>query len=361
MKSQLYNLIFLNFVWVITFINCTYHENNLAKCLSEQLYIQGEWQKDNLDKVDKVEEFETVTGCKFYDNWGVHLCYKRNNSEFVRGREIASWKWNSKCSSLEAFNDTVMAELLTNRNVLFVGDSITQEHFYELECMLWQQLDLNKTRVLRNTVRRNTYRSTTEVKAAKDAYALKSNSTIYYIRSDYFVHNSKYTIQLNESDEQDFNTLWATLSKEVDILILNIGCHLPPKWNLSLAIENVLQYLLHLRVHNPKLTIIYRTSLSGARDCYNYTSPSLPKSNNAYNWNLLDYYDNKWLHKVKEIWKGEWLWLNITHLSNYRSEARSDPPRDCLHFCIPGPIRTWNQILYNMLLNKIRVSKFLKR
>jgi len=258
---------------------------------------------------------------------------------------------------MEPFNDSNFAELVKNKNILFLGDSISQEQFYELECMLWRHLDINRTRALRETFTKTIHNR----KTVKDGYVLNSNCTIFYIRSDYIVHTVKYTVQINETEDEEYNTIWAHVGKESDILILNTGTHLAYEhWKISLpiAIENVLQYLWLLKEQNPKLTVIYRTSLLGVDNCSNYTTPMLPKSYNRYNWSLLEYYDKIWYDKVKQNshWNGEWLWLNITQLSHYRSDARSNPPIDCLHMCIPGPIRTWNQILFNMLKNKKQLS-----
>lgn len=39
------------------------------------------------------------------------------------------------------------------------------------------------------------------------------------------------------------------------------------------------------------------------------------------------------------------------HPSSYRIQTAYEPRNDCLHWCLPGPIDTWNQILLQMLLH----------
>jgi len=264
---------------------------------------------------------------------------------------------------MKEFNATDMAVLLANKRVLILGDSVSEQHYIELQSMLVNQIDkLKSEALLVSESRFILFKNISKNRVITSVFALKNNCSIYYIRSDILVNSKTYKIQEKFNEEEDYNSLWAHVAKKADIIIFNSGLHISTSWNLSRAIENMLKYFTILLEKNPNLTVIFRTSVPGAKGCQkNKTVPDLPTDFKYYNWHLLRVYDKIWKEKVKEIWKGEWFWLNITDLSNYRSDARVRPPEDCVHFCIPGPIRTWNQILYNQLyiLNLRKDTKIL--
>jgi|Transcript_34298 hypothetical protein len=50
------------------------------------------------------------------------------------------------------------------------------------------------------------------------------------------------------------------------------------------------------------------------------------------------------------------LYLNVWPLSMANGQGRRDPPRDCVHYCLPGPIDQWTRLLLALLIDQ-RVRK----
>lgn len=76
-----------------------------------------------------------------------------------------------------------------------------------------------------------------------------------------------------------------------------------------------------------------------------------------YEWHLFKEFDDIWRDLLNSLHKdGEkdtrFEMMDISTLSNQRGDAHSKPDVDCLHTCIPGPVDTWNKLLYHEIMKK---------
>jgi hypothetical protein len=106
------------------------------------------------------------------------------------------------------------------------------------------------------------------------------------------------------------------------------------------------------------ITFIWRTNHPGHVNCYNAIEPSnnisirnFPQYKNTsidpHNWSGF----NKWDYQCIENARG--LGMKILDMSPLYSRSDSHPQNgDCLHYCLPGPIDIFANLLFQMLWNK---------
>lgn len=84
------------------------------------------------------------------------------------------------------------------------------------------------------------------------------------------------------------------------------------------------------------------------------TNPLAPTGKTGeYEWHLFKAFDDIWSDLLSDLVKDErFNILDISTLSNQRGDAHSKPDADCLHTCIPGPVDTWNRLLYHEIMKK---------
>jgi len=150
--------------------------------------------------------------------------------------------------------------------------------------------------------------------------------------------------------------------KSTDILILNKGAHG--------EMENFTAYqaLAHRvsKVH-PGL-VLWRTTIQGHKDCQNFDGPiqnlsddELKELASSYNWGTFKEKNNRAAKAFNEEMRGRFGVVDTSmfenrpdgHISQVFAKDPNAPgyqKNDCLHYCTPGPIDTWNYLLYHVLV-----------
>ncbi|KAL0329979.1 UNVERIFIED_CONTAM: protein trichome birefringence-like 23 [Sesamum radiatum] len=238
------------------------------------------------------------------------------------------WRWNPRGCELPRFDPTRFLELMRNKSWAFIGDSISRNHVQSFLCIL------------------STYKSLDYMIIAAGKWFIKT--AIYY---------EKDTI---------------------------LGCHYCPKRNLTelgfnfayrKVIRNVFDYIIS---SNHKGMIFYRTTTPDHFEGGEWFSGGTckrkePAKEGEFELNEL----NKILRDIeldefekasaKALEKRVNLkLLDVTRLSLLRPDGHPGPYRffqpfakdknatminDCLHWCLPGPIDTWNDLLMEMVVN----------
>jgi hypothetical protein len=133
-------------------------------------------------------------------------------------------------------------------------------------------------------------------------------------------------------------------AKQADLIILNTGYH--KGGNISITLAE-----LHA-IKNPHTQIIYRSLHSPA--CDGKVWPTNPKRRfTTYNHAQLEAMNEK-TRSIIDNWN-DVHYLNVWPLSNSNGQSRFNPPTDCVHQCMPGPIDEWSK-LFLLCANAIRLQ-----
>lgn len=261
-----------------------------------------------------------------------HFCTRRSDSELARAKRIAAWDWKPSSCTLAPFHPaSFVNRFLNNSNasLYMVGDSITEQHFVSLTCQLSDFIVDHDT----------------SEHPTRTTVTLASGARIEYVRDDFLVHNRTHQMLLRHTRDvhPHFHIAWAqALSSSPDaVLVLNTGAH----WGDALSVEAVANVLDHLARHFTG-TLFFRGTYEGVNACEDHTSPSHDgASSTKYNWNQFHLYNDLWRSAVR-LYRSRghrFYYLDGVTPLRQRPDARSGPPKDCLHVCMPGPIDVFTQ------------------
>ncbi|GJE90055.1 hypothetical protein PsYK624_061780 [Phanerochaete sordida] len=115
-----------------------------SQCTPEQ-WASGQWtrrdpprtHKQNASSVADVLEFEGFQGCASDREYKWHLA--ADDDQFDRFPEVAAYKWTppSTCNVRELDREAFVADLVEKGGWLLIGDSVTENHFFSLSCLLY--------------------------------------------------------------------------------------------------------------------------------------------------------------------------------------------------------------------------------
>lgn len=310
----------------------------VKKCKSLEEFSIGTWIQQG-DQIHVSRKFNSYK-CLWQKNFP-HFCHKRNASEMARVVDMLKWAWKPKSCILHSFNadEFVNKYLLSNgSSILFVGDSITQEHFVSLSCMLWDYI----VDVENSLVYQASQASFMEV------YQITTGARLLYIRDDYLVDTPEQE-QARKTVPNFKSWREVVLSLQPSIIIMNTGAHGTfNNSDMSIVASDTLKFLHE----NFRGMLVYRETIDGHSKCDRFLGPSNTASGSEFNWNQFKHYNHVWRGKINELSKSSkgrrWLAMSAVPL-NGRPDAHSMPPKDCLHTCLPGPIDVLNDFLYNIM------------
>ncbi|KAL0447784.1 UNVERIFIED_CONTAM: protein trichome birefringence-like 23 [Sesamum latifolium] len=304
------------------------------------------------------------------------------------------WRWKPRGCDLRRFDPEKFLDLLRNKSWALIGDSISRNHVQSLLCML------------------STVEQAVEV-YHDESYKFRRwvfpshNFTLSVIWSPFLaeaaifedmngVSSSEIELQLDILDKN-----WTEQYKNWDYMIFSsgkwfvkaaiyyenktiLGCHYCPKLNVTelgiefayrTVIRNVFNYII---ASKHKGMIFYRTSTpdhfeNGEWFSGGVCERKVPAKEGEFKLNEL----NRILRTVelqefekasaKASENGVTLKLfDVNPLSLLRPDGHPGPYRffqpfakdknakviiDCLHWCMPGPIDSWNDLLMEMIMN----------
>lgn len=304
------------------------------------------------------------------------------------------WKWKPRQCKLPRFDPSTFLKLLRNKHLAFVGDSMARNQLESLLCML-------STASIPNLV----YRDGEDNKFRKWHFA-PYNVTISVYWSPFLVRGiekSKTGPDHNELFLNDIDERWGNDLDQIDMVVLSVGhwflhpavfyegesvlgCHFCSGLNhTEIGFYDVLRKALKTSLK----TIIERKSTKGKDiDVFVTTfSPShfegewdkagaCPKTQPYKEGEKLVEGMDADMRKieVEEVGVAKGIAkkfeglrleaLDVTKLSLLRPDGHPGPymypfpfangvqervQNDCVHWCLPGPIDTWNQILLEVM------------
>ncbi|KAL5552949.1 hypothetical protein UlMin_040350 [Ulmus minor] len=306
------------------------------------------------------------------------------------------WRWKPKQCNLPRFEPNTFLQLLTNKHLAFVGDSMARNQLESLLCML-------ATISTPNLV----YRDGEENKFRR-WYFDSHNATISIYWSPFLVrgdeksnkgpnHNKLFLDQVNER--------WAKDLDQIDMIVLSIGhwflhpavyyegdsvlgCHYCPGLNhteigfydvMRKALKTTLKTIIQRKEGEGRgidvvLTTFSPSHFEGEWDKAGACPKTKPHKEGEKNLEGMD--EEMRRIEVEEVEEAKRNGnkqdlgikveaLDVTKLSLMRPDGHPGPymhpnpfangvtegrvQNDCVHWCLPGPIDTWNEILLDMM------------
>lgn len=293
-------------------------------------------------------------------NWARYVEGKCEITNLVENMVGLDYTWahpNSMCTfpgrpdiTIESFDRDNMCKMLTDRNMLVLGDSISEEFFYSLASAVIQANETcPKTKEFKSAYfgvgGLSPYQQITTSKFGC------SNSVLSYLRHDYFLMSQEGDKYAHSTDPTNYGMGWPVIMHQLNtaLLVVNRGTHFVDD---DIAIPELNATLNAIREkHGNKISIIFRSTAPGHTD-FNEKRYSPPLKNaseavlKSFSWAK---YENQnrlaraLIHKYHE---------NVLYLDVYPSmvlRADGHATEDGLHYCLPGPIDQWVVFLYNVL------------
>uniref|UniRef100_A0A7N1A2W5 Trichome birefringence-like N-terminal domain-containing protein n=1 Tax=Kalanchoe fedtschenkoi TaxID=63787 RepID=A0A7N1A2W5_KALFE len=304
------------------------------------------------------------------------------------------WRWTPHDCELPKFNPVKFLKLMRNKSWALIGDSITRNHIQSLLCML------SKVDKVVEVYHDEEYRSR---RWSVPSY----NFTISVVWSPFLVQaaifedmngvsTSEVELHLDKLDKK-----WVHMYQNLDYMTISsgkwflktsiiyendkiVGCHNCPGKNLTeygfdfayrKALRTVLKFIA---TSNHKGMIFFRTSTPDHFENGEWFSGGTCQRKEPVKEGEIEFKElNQILRKVElsEFRKVKSIasqngvnlkLLDVAPLSLLRPDGHPGPYRhfypfaqdknatvqnDCLHWCLPGPIDSWNDVLMEMVTN----------
>ncbi|XP_027335299.1 protein trichome birefringence-like 25 isoform X2 [Abrus precatorius] len=331
-----------------------------------------------------------------YTNESCHVIEPHQNC-IKNGRPDSGylyWRWSPRDCKLPKFNPKKFLKLMRNKSMSFIGDSISRNQVQSLLCIL------SKVEPAVEVYHDKEYRSKIW-KFRSHNFTLSVIWTPFLVKAAIFedmngVTSSEIQLYLDKLDNK-----WTNQYKNFDYVIIGggkwflktaiyhenstvTGCHYCPGRNLTelgfdYAYRKVLQEVFNFFAKsNHKATVLFRTTTpdhfeNGEWFSGGYCNRTVPFKEGQIH--MIDVDSIMRGIELEEFEKAISLGsdkrvklklLDTTLLSLLRPDGHPGPYRqfhpfakdknakvqnDCLHWCLPGPIDSWNDIIMEMLVN----------
>ncbi|MCL7031040.1 hypothetical protein MKW94_023291 [Papaver nudicaule] len=253
------------------------------------------------------------------------------------------WRWKPRDCELPRFNAVRFLESMRNKHWAIVGDSISRNHAQSLLCILSEYVpqDANDFRLDLDKLD----------KKSADQYTSFDNMVIsagrWFLRAATYYENNTF-----------------------------VGCHYCPGKNLTeYGLDNGYRKALKLvfdfvQNSNHSNVVLYRTTTpvhKGHGSTGGTCDRTAPYKEGEINLNDEEVvYRNVELEAFKDLEIGKrnsLKLLNVSEVSLLRPDGHPGPywryhplanatdQNDCLHWCLPGPIDNWNDLIMERVLN----------
>ncbi|CAM8882256.1 unnamed protein product [Rhodiola kirilowii] len=306
--------------------------------------------------------------------------------------EYLYWRWKPDQCHLPRFDPTIFLNLTRNKHLAFVGDSLARNQLESLLCMV---AAASLPQLIYTDGADNKFRRW---------YLAAHNVTISVYWSPFLVNGIEKSSKVphNELHLDSVNERWAKDLQEIDTIILSIGhwfllpavyyegntvlgCHYCPGLNhteiefyqvYQKAVRTALRSVIDRRGGDANHSIdIFLTTFTPAHfegewdnpTACSKTRPDKEKTLEGMNAEMRRV-EIEEVEAAQEIIKqspGVRLEvLDVTRLALLRPDGHPGPymnpypfadgpkervQNDCVHWCLPGPIDTWNEILLDVM------------
>ncbi|XP_077224237.1 protein YLS7-like [Tasmannia lanceolata] len=318
-------------------------------------------------------------------------------------KDYESWRWKPDECDLPRFDVQKFMELMRGKTLAFIGDSVSRNQMESLLCILWQvEAPINRGN---RRMHRWWFRS------ANLMIVRIWSSWLVHATSEPFQFVPKDIVKLHlDSPDENFMDFLPS----IDVIVLSSG-HWFAKQSVYLLNNEILGFHLWNPKETPEeaqerkmnnveaFAISVETSLTAILTHPNYTGLTIVRSYSPDHyeggaWNTggsctgrvrpateselvvngfteeMHQIQVKGFEKVvKKVKNGLKLRLmDITGPFGYRNDGHpgpyrsldpnkvtkrgphgEPPPQDCLHWCMPGPVDTWNELMLEIIRREI--------
>ncbi|TVU39051.1 hypothetical protein EJB05_12453 [Eragrostis curvula] len=340
-------------------------------------YSAGEWVPDP----SAAPSLRYDHTCKeIFKGWNCIANGKAN------GRDLLQWRWmpSSGCE-LPRLDPLRFLERHRNTNIGFVGDSLNRNMFVSLVCMLrGVSGDVRKWR---------------PAGADRGFTFLRYNLTVAYHRTNLLVRYGRWSASSNVGPLESLgykqgyrvdvdvpDQTWAEASNFHDILVFNTGHWwwapskfdptqspmlffengkpiippLPPPVGLDLALKHMITFVNNAM--RPNGVKFFRTQSPRHFEGGDWNEGGSCQRNKPLSSKEVEEFfslDNNGTnvevrlvnqHLMKALEQSTFRVLDISRMSEFRADAHPSTTGgkkhdDCMHWCLPGPTDTWNDLL----------------
>eukprot|EP00250_Pteridium_aquilinum_P017259 c23535_g1_i1 orf=517-1809(-) len=310
-------------------------------------------------------------------------------------KAYVKWRWQPHGCELPRFDVHLFFRLLRGKTIAFVGDSVARNHMESLMCILWQA-EVPENRGSRRMQRWFFPSHSVTVIRIWSAWLVNLTNEVYD-----FAPQNLTKLHLQQADDSFIEFL-----PRFDVLVVSSGhwfakqtayisdgrlvggqlwkdkrLPTPPMKNpdaLAIAMKTALMAIT-THPHYKGLTILRTYSpdhyeggaWNTGGSCTGKTQPADESElvTNVYTDLMLRHQLNAFSSAQHNITNGSKLrLLDVTRVFAYRADGHpgpyrsrdpnkvtkrgphgEPPPQDCLHWCMPGPIDTWNEFLLEII------------
>ncbi|KAJ4828617.1 hypothetical protein Tsubulata_041749 [Turnera subulata] len=304
------------------------------------------------------------------------------------------WRWKPQGCDLPRFDARKFLQLMRNKSWAFIGDSISRNHVQSLLCILSQveeAVEVYHDEEYRSKIWR----------FPSHNFTLSVMWTPFLIKADVYedmngVSSAEIQLHLDKLDEK-----WTKQYSNFDYVVIAggkwflktaiyhendmvTGCHYCPGKNLTelgfdYAYRKALQLIFNFIVHSDhKASVFFRTTTPDHFENGEWFSGGTCNRSVPFKEGEVDMRDVdtimrnielEELDKATSLGSGKGVSLKLldtTRLSLLRPDGHPGPYRqfqpfaedknakvqnDCLHWCLPGPIDSWNDLVIEMIVN----------
>lgn len=343
-------------------------------------YSEGEWVPNKLGPLYNGTTCDTI---KHGQNC---MVFGRPDNDYLH------WKWQPKQCKLPRFEPKTFLKLLKNKHIAFVGDSLARNQLESLLCMM------------ATASKPNLFYTDGEDNKFRKWHFPSHNINVSVYWAPFLVKG------IEKTTEKNFNTLyldsvnerWAGDVKDIDMLVLSVGhwylhpavfhygnavlgCHYCENYTeigfydvFGKALKTTFQSIIQRKGPTGDAITVFLTTFSPAHFDGEWDKlGACPKTQPYKESEKILEGMNAEMRKVgveelkeaklraKEFGDNVRLEaLDITKLALMRPDGHPGPymnpfpfangvaervQNDCVHWCLPGPIDTWNEILLDVI------------
>ncbi|KAM1069948.1 hypothetical protein ACFX13_001850 [Malus domestica] len=321
-------------------------------------------------------------------------------------KQYENWRWKPSQCDLPRFDPRKFLELMRGKTIAFIGDSVARNHMESLLCMLWQ-VEVPKNRGNKRMQRYYFKSTSTFVVRIWSSWLVKQTTEAFD-----FAREGVAKLHLDAPDDK-----FIDLIPKFDVIIFSSG-HWFAKQSVYILNNEIVGGQLWwpdnsrpMKVNNIEaFGISVETILTAVARHPNYTGIAIVRSYSPDHyeggaWNtggsctgkvkplaLGEVVENGFTNIMHEkqvmgfnraIQKGvtnksKLKLMDITKPFEYRHDGHPGPyrspdpnkktqrgpdgrppPQDCLHWCMPGPVDTWNEFVLEIIRREYELGKSL--
>jgi len=261
-------------------------------------------------------------------------------------REELKWVWrsNNSCPLILHNRDDLCRLIGANGNVLVVGDSINH-------LLQWSLLN----NLLKNRSEPQVVPASSSCRTCKGFEVCSDvlggpgkGFKVGFVRNDRISPISDVN---NDAWKNFLEWPWLHLLKEwnIKLLFINRGAHYEAD---DIFVKSLRQTFSVLHALHPDLLVIFRNTPPGHINCTSYNGPiaerqEIKENGNHSKWHWHEFFRQNGLAK-KIVEDAGYVYMDVDAMLSKRPDGHINE-RDCLHYCLPGPLDSVVQLFYNVL------------